>query len=242
MSQYRAYFVPGKVDPNGTQTGTVIDMNSMCWRRCAEQLPNSPIVDTAKCVKRCGKNKQIVFTESCKNIRVNPVSACRHLPAFQYAHDLYVKKCKRAVLLSCNKKGWAHGVYNPTTHAINVEDLGGFVSCITLAHELLHAADECSRPTISDPKDPNYNEFDRCESFMCKEARANVYVNCCNYRHNINNDENGFQACVASRKRKYLRYFDGVGRRTKEEFWDACLPKDLSISVCDSPIPAFPLQ
>ena len=234
MSLYRGYFVPRMVDPFGQE---VLPVDSRCWSRCSEIHAQGTVPEVVRCYKKCKDNREIIVGESCNDI-LNPVAICRYSDAFNSALALYKKKCKRSVVVECGMRPGSKGSgsYTPSAHTINLKKLeGGFTSCITLAHELLHAADECD---VNRPKDP----LEECRYSLCKEARANVYFNCCYEGKNPGGDNKCFQKCVNWKKRVYTFYAspqcNNTTRAQRESFWDACEPKPLTMTaVCGKPIP-----
>jgi len=165
---------------------------------------------------------------------------CRGNALYEMARNRFRESChgrQGSIRVSCANVP-SRGLFCCQSWSIVI---GPGESCATLAHELIHAADNCnwSAPCLDTPDgcgDRSLADSESCAWLVCSEARAFGYVTCCDPNSDWRQGGRDWKDCMAAARTVYVRqnYAACPQAGTLERVWLACQG---SSSNCESNCP-----
>lgn len=177
-----------------------------------------------------------VIDKSCKS---NPLSDCKDNSLVKAALERYYTDCasssRGALKIVCTDRN----SFTCNENTVRYDGSG----CGSLAHEIIHAADDCKNDDKCTLFDPG-NQEPYCKHEMCTEARATTRASCCD-PNNPWRKGKSWAECVEALRNWYLDNGDtigckGVSRADRLAAWNKCAPANLTeAKACNGTIPVI---
>jgi len=210
-----------------------------------EALASSPITQLDPKGLACQRaNEYGIRHESCDK---DPILQCVGSAPFDRALTRYRVDCPtRSLTIYCLKSDDSRNPgFQCQSRTIRLHQKGRMgqreVDCETLAHELLHAADDCANRSGC-----NSTGGSLCEHVLCTEARAAAYVDCCNSVYEDAGES--WEQCVDRRRDLYIKHYrtrHGCDKLTVDQMkaaWNRCVRDLTKKKACGgTTIPAIPM-